>query len=73
MSNLELQVEFIIGTSIEDVCDEMSALAKKLGIMVSTNFNGVNVIETPKSIPSRLASEWQTSLDNGYTYKTVID
>lgn len=52
MSNLNISVDIFGGSSIDAACNDLVALAKKLGIVVLATFNGVRLMAHPDAYNS---------------------
>jgi hypothetical protein len=70
MSTLILKVEALAGTTIEDACRDLCALADRVGILCEVPFNGVDVWAFPGTNPARLADAWREQIKRpGHHYR----
>lgn len=58
MSTICLKVESFAGTTIEDACRDLCALADRVGILCEVGFNGVKVWAYPGTDPAQLVKAW---------------
>ena len=56
IKNICLPIEANVGSHIRDVAWEMCALANKLGVCVTTDFNDTNVIACPGDEPAAIVA-----------------
>ena len=61
----KLNIEFTCGDDIESACQEAVALAAKLNLLVSFDFNGVHVLARGTTDPHALAKAWTHALNTG--------
>lgn len=60
MSELTLKVETGVGARLEQTAHEIITLAKRLDICVTTKFNGLVLIATPKSSIDDIVKRYDT-------------
>ena len=58
MITLTLKVEAFAGTTIDDACRDLCALADRVGILCEVGFNGVKVWAYPGTDPAQLVKAW---------------
>lgn len=63
MSTLILKVEAFAGTTIEDACRDLCALANRVGILCEVPFNGVKVWAYPGTDPAQLVKAWGLQME----------
>lgn len=63
MSTLILKVEAFAGTTIEDACRDLCALADRVGILCEVPFNGVKVWAYPGTSPAQLVKSWGEQME----------
>jgi hypothetical protein len=71
MSCLSIKVDVCAGTEIKTACADICAFAKNMGIMIKSNFNGINVIATPGSDPAEMTKEYYEELCSSREYKYI--
>ena len=59
IQNLVMKIDGIAGSSPKQVASDIVKLSKRLGVMVSTNFNGINMIATPVSSVNKILKEFE--------------
>lgn len=70
MSTLTLKVEAFAGTTIEDACRDLCALADRVGILCEVPFNGVMVWAYPGTDPAQLVKSWGEQMERpAHVYK----
>jgi hypothetical protein len=70
VSTLCLKVDAFAGTTIEDACRDLCALADRVGILCEVGFNGVKVWAYPGTDPAQLAKAWAVQMDRpAHVYK----
>lgn len=70
MSTLCLKVEAFAGTTIEDACRDLCALADRVGILCEVDFNKVKVWAFPGTDPAQLAKAWAEQIERpAHVYK----
>ena len=62
MSTISLKVEAFAGTTIEDACRDLCALADRVGILCEVGFNGVKLWAYPGDHPAELAKAWDEQM-----------
>ncbi len=62
MSTIRLKVEAFAGTTIEDVCRDLCALADRVGLLCEVPFNGVKLWAYPGGTPAELAKAWDEQM-----------
>ena len=58
MIDLCIKVEAIAGADVRKACADLTALADKLGVMCSCNFNGVDALALPGAEPGEVYRDW---------------
>ena len=70
MSSLTLKVEAFAGTTIEDACRDLCALADRVGVLREVPFNGVKVWAYPGTDPAQLVKAWSEQMERpAHVYK----
>lgn len=69
MSALSLKVEGFAGTGIRECCQEACRLARRLGIIVTFDFNGVHCMARPDGLAKDLEENWKLELASKKLYK----
>ena len=70
MSTISLKVEAFAGTTIEDACRDLCALADRVGILCEVGFNGVRLWAYPGTDPAQLAKAWAVQMERtAHVYK----
>lgn len=62
MSSISLKVEAFAGTTIDDACRDLCALADRVGILCEAGFNGVKLWAYPGTDPAQLAKAWDVQM-----------
>lgn len=73
MTAIHLTVEVYAGANIENSCNEAVELAKKTGVDVWFDFNGVRCLARSIDNPEKIVESWHESLARTSTYKTASD
>lgn len=63
MSTICLKVEAFAGTTIEEACRDLCALADRVGILCEVPFNGVKVWAYQGTDPAQLAKAWREQME----------
>ena len=58
MSSIYLKVEAFAGTTTDDACRDLCALADRVGILCELPFNGVKLWAFPGTDPAQLEKAW---------------
>lgn len=72
MSLVTIKAEVLVGTSIDRACSELCRAAARLGINVSADFNGVEVIAGPDTDFKELARAYHRELRHDHSVKLAI-
>lgn len=59
---IRIEAETYAGTSIENACDDLCALARRVLVNVHCSFNGVTLIARPTSDPRELEASWNDAI-----------
>jgi hypothetical protein len=62
MSTICLKVESFAGTTIDDACRDLCALADRVGILCEVPFNGVKLWAYPGTDPAQLVKAWDVQM-----------
>ena len=57
--SLTLKVDIIAGTSLEEGAKQLITLSERLGVMITSNFNGYHVIATESSDPEEIVASYR--------------
>lgn len=63
MANLILKVEILAGTDIEQACNELCMLAKKLDIAIESSFNEVRLLAFPHTHLTTMIKGYYNALE----------
>jgi hypothetical protein len=63
VSSISLKVKAFAGTTIEDACRDLCALADRVGILCEAGFNGVKVWAYPGTDPAKLVKAWAIQME----------
>jgi hypothetical protein len=73
MSTICLKVEAFAGTTIEDACRDLCALADRVGVLCEVGFNGVKLWAYPGTDPAQLAKAWAVQMERPEQFVRLQD
>ena len=62
MTTISLKVEAFAGTTIDEACRDLCALADHVQILCEADFNGVKLWAYPGTDPGKLATAWDIQM-----------